>query len=137
MGHHHRTQYRFIGMAEELAGTCPLDSDEVVFGEGRCRVRRSWRYPLGYYRSSDRRISILTHFGFRPDQIVEVARSEIVRINAPDPRSTVRLECADSKAIWVRPFSWSEIVTGAGRIPVRHGQPGAAEEMFRSLKGIP
>jgi hypothetical protein len=125
-----KAKYAFAGVGAELARSCPLAPDETVVHQGRVRVHRRWRRPLGFYRITPQRLSVVCHRAFGADEVIEVPRSCITMVHPPDERGTVRIDCADESSIELSPFSWAQVFAAGARSAQPRSDPTALQAVY-------
>ncbi|BBH17424.1 hypothetical protein Back2_17110 [Nocardioides baekrokdamisoli] len=72
-----RAKYAFRGMAASLGATIPLAPNTRITLSGIARWHVQGMPRTAYVRLSDDRLSVLLHFAFRPDQVIDMPRTAI------------------------------------------------------------
>lgn len=72
-----RAKYAFRGMAASLDATVPLGADKPVILSGLARWQGQGLPRTAFVRLGDETLSLLLHFAFRSDQVIDIPRSAI------------------------------------------------------------
>jgi hypothetical protein len=129
-----KARYAIAGVGAELTRSCPLRPGEDLIREGRIRIRRGWRRPLGFYRITNQRLSVLCHRAFGSDEIVDVPRSCLVNVDPPDGHGTVRIDCSDESTIELSGFSWAQVFAAGARAQQPRVDPKTAQMIYEALR---
>jgi hypothetical protein len=125
------------GVVAELDATVPLEEGEAVMWEGRVRLRKGWRQPMGYARLTDRRLLTIRHRLLGADLVTEVSTAEIQGVDGPDASGELTLRIAGGGSLGIAPFSWGEVVGAAARtsLPPRDDAIVAFAAALRRVAG--
>jgi hypothetical protein len=94
----YKARYDVFGPEAELRRTSPLEPGERVLAEGPVGVKRlAW--TDGFFRFTDRRLFLVTHYKLRPDTITEIPRGSLVSVTRPGGRNRVVIAYRDGQAV--------------------------------------
>ena len=81
VGRELRATYAFAGATVSLDRTVPLESGEAVLTHGAMRLRSGRLLPrAAVVRLTDRRLSVLAHYAFRPGRVWHLPRGSVQNV---------------------------------------------------------
>jgi hypothetical protein len=129
-----KAKYAVAGVGTELERSCPLAPGENIIRQGRVRVRRGWRRPLGFYRITPQRLAVVSHRAFGADEIADVPRTCVAHVHPPDAHGIVRIDCADGSTIELSAFSWAQVFAAGARASQPRVDPKTSKMIYEALQ---
>lgn len=125
-------RYDAWGPEAELDRSSRLEPEERVLAEGPVGVkRRAW--TPGFFRLTDRRLFLVTHYNWRPDKITEIPRTSLISVTRPEGRKRVVVTYRDGEVLRgqaLRPYP-TGLISSVGRPSV--GRLRTVDRLYQAL----